>query len=137
MSSPKLIIYNLAILFDILHEINEKINYKIIKISNIDELNKYQKDEKKNYLVISNIKFKNYIKFNYLIIENKPVKLNTLIEKINLLFLKSNYSEQSKIEINDYTLNINSRELIKLNNYLKLTQKEVEIIIFLNDTKKK
>ena len=57
--------------------------------------------------------------------------MNTLIDKINILLLKNKYSDQEKIKINNYTLDINSRELIKHSEKLKLTQKETEIILFL------
>ena len=132
MFKSKLIIYNSNTLFDILYEIREIINYILIKISKIEELNNIIDVEDSNYLLISDKKIKKLIKINHLIIKNKPLKITSLLEKINISLLKNNYSGQSKLKINNYSLNLNSRELIKNERSLKLTQKEVEVIVYLN-----
>ena len=136
MFKSKLIIYNSNTLFDILYEIREKINYILIKTSKIEELNNIIDVEDSNYLLISDKKIKKLIKINHLIIKNKPFKITSLLEKINISLLKNNYSGQSNLKINNYSLNINSRELIKNERSLKLTQKEVEVIVYLNDSDK-
>ena len=136
MFKSKLIIYNSNTLFDILYEIREKINYILIKISKIEELNNIIDVEDSNYLLISDKKIKKLIKINHLIIKNKPFKITSLLEKINISLLKNNYSGQSNLKINNYSLNINSRELIKNERSLKLTQKEVEVIVYLNNSDK-
>ena len=136
MFKSKLIIYNSNTLFDILYEIREKINYNLIKISKIEELNNIIDVEDNNYLLISDKKIKNLLKINHLIIKNKPFKITSLLEKINISLLKNNYSGQSNLKINNYSLNINSRELIKNERSLKLTQKEVEVIVYLNNSDK-
>jgi len=132
MFKSKLIIYNSNTLFDILYEIREKINYILIKISKIEEINNIIDVEDNNYLLISDKKIKKLIKINHLIVKNKPFKITSLLEKINISLLKNNYSGQSNLKINNYSLNINSRELIKNERSLKLTQKEVEVIVYLN-----
>ena len=134
MFKSKLIIYNSNTLFDILYEIREKINYILIKISKIEELNNIIDVEDNNYLLISDKKIKKLIKINHLIIKNKPFKITSLLEKINISLLKNNYSGQSNLKINNYSLNINSRELIKNERSLKLTQKEIEVIVYLNNS---
>jgi DNA-binding response OmpR family regulator len=48
--------------------------------------------------------------------------------------LKFNY--QTKININGYELNLNSKFLSKNSLKLKLTEKETEIILYLHETKK-
>ena len=136
MFKSKLIIYNSNTLFDILYEIREKINYNLIKMSKIEELNNIIDVEDSNYLLISDKKIKKLIKINHLIIKNKPFKITSLLEKINISLLKNNYSGQSNLKINNYSLNINSRELIKNERSLKLTQKEVEVIVYLNNSHK-
>ena len=136
MFKSKLIIFNLNTLFDILYEIREKINYNLIKISKIEELSNIIDVEDNNYLLISDKKIKNLLKINHLFIKNKPFKITSLLEKINISLLKNNYSGQSNLKINNYSLNINSRELIKNERSLKLTQKEVEVIVYLNDSDK-
>ena len=134
MFKSKLIIYNSNTLFDILYEIREKINYILIKISKIEELNNIIDVEDSNYLLISDKKIKKLIKINHLFIKNKPFKITSLLEKINISLLKNNYSGQSNLKINNYSLNINSRALIKNERSLKLTQKEVEVIVYLNNS---
>ena len=55
-----------------------------------------------------------------------------MVEKINIFSLKFNFKSQSKIEVNDYVVDINERKITKNNNELKLTEREIEIILFLN-----
>ena len=50
--------------------------------------------------------------------------------------LKQRFSFQSNINIKNYTLNLNSRVISRNENELKLTEREIEIILFLNDKKK-
>ena len=49
--------------------------------------------------------------------------------------IKNKYSSQSKILINNYTLDLNSKLISKDKKNLKLTEREMEIIIFLNENK--
>ena len=58
-----------------------------------------------------------------------------LIDKININLLKQKYNFQSNININGYNLNFNSRTISKNNTELKLTEKEIEIILFLKEQK--
>ena len=46
------------------------------------------------------------------------------------------YDFQSNINIKNYSLNLNSRVISRNKNELKLTEREIEIILFLNDKKK-
>ena len=45
------------------------------------------------------------------------------------------YDFQSNINIKEYTLNINSRVVSSKNNKLKLTEREIEILLFLKKQK--
>jgi len=51
--------------------------------------------------------------------------------------MKLRFNYQSKIGVKDYELNLNSKFFIKGNLSLKLTEREIEIILYLNDNKKK
>ena len=64
-----------------------------------------------------------------------PIQINNLIEKINIKLIKQKYNNQSYVKISNYILNLNSRIISKNNNSLKLTEKEINIILFLNDHK--
>ena len=58
-----------------------------------------------------------------------------LLEKINIEFLKKNFNEQSEIIIGFYKLNLNSREMMNKDLKLKLTEKEINSIIYLSKAK--
>ena len=65
-----------------------------------------------------------------------PIKINKLIEIVNVEFLKLQFNDQSQININNYIINLNSRELSFKDVKLKLTEKEVNTIIYLSKIKK-
>ena len=125
-----------------LDEIKENLSFKVIKYENIGEFIKLENFDLKNSLFISesyqklllnkNIDEKNLLNFN-----NFPLQLNKLIELINIQLIKLRFNYQSKINIKGYELNLNSKFFSKDNLSLKLTEKEIEIILYLNDTKAK
>ena len=65
-----------------------------------------------------------------------PFNIYDLVEKINTELIKKKYNDQSFIKILNYTLDINSRIISNDSGSLKLTEREVDIILFLNDHKK-
>tara|TARA_Y100001958_G_C21205807_1_gene531921 strand:- start:515 stop:1075 length:561 start_codon:yes stop_codon:yes gene_type:complete len=128
MISKTLIIYEYQILYEILSEIKEHLNFKILYV----DRNKYKElklDKIENYLIISPKKSQN-IKSN-LILENLPLKLEKLIQIININFLRTNFLKKSEINVGKYKLDLNSREIILNKLSLGLTEKETEIIIFI------
>ena len=133
MIIQNLLIYDFDELFEILIEIEKEINYKVLKILEKD-LSKIVENFGENYLLITNKK-KNEIK-NQLLVENRPIRLNKLIEKINIAFLKLNFNQQSEKKIGRYLIDINSRELKFNKSSLKLTEKESDLIIYLFEAKK-
>ena len=72
----------------------------------------------------------NHLK-NSFVLENLPIKLDKLIQIININFLKTNFIKKSDVKIGKYKLDLNSRKIILDNLRLSLTEKEVEIIIFI------
>ena len=129
MKTKKLIIFNFKELYHIFKELSLELNFEIIEISNEVMLNK-DIEYSSNYLIISKDNKLNLQ--NQIIIENFPIKLSKLVEKINIEFLKIQFSNQSQIKINKYIINLNSREMILDNIKLKLTEKEVNTIVFLS-----
>ena len=123
-----LIIYDYQILFEILNEIKEYLNFEIIK-SNKNEFNSIKFDQISNYLIISSKKQKNFD--NCLVIEKVPIKLEKVIEYININFLKNKFSDQSDLKIGKYKLDLNSRKIIFNNIALNLTERETNLIIFI------
>ena len=65
-----------------------------------------------------------------------PLTVYDLVEKINTELIKQKYNDQSFIKILNYSLDINSRIISNDSDRLKLTEREVDIILFLNDQKK-
>lgn len=86
-------------------------------------------DKQNNQLFLNNKINKN----NILIIDELPIKIEKLIDKINSQLIKQNYNLQSKLEIKNYTLNLNSRVISNNQNELKLTEREIDIILFLTN----
>ena len=130
MSLKTLIIYNSPILFEIFEEIKENLNFDIIKF-NEKKMDQSYLDSFENYVIIS--KHENSIKnCNVLSV---PSKIDKILEQINIWFLGSKFSSQSKIKIGDYFLNLNSRQISKTGNILNLTEKETELILFIKTNK--
>ena len=138
MIMQNIFIINYNSLYEILDEIKENLSFKIIKLENEEDFIKTQDLHITNFLIISktnhklllnkNITPKNFLDFNDL-----PLSLKKLLEKINIKLIKLKFSQQSKIIIKDYELNLNSKFLFKGGLNLKLTEKEIEIILYLND----
>ena len=129
MDKQNLIIFKHNSFYSIMKELEENLNLNIFEAPNEKILNKFKVDLK-NYLIISSNKINNIN--NQFVLENTPIKLNKLIERFNILFLKVNFIEKSEFNIGKYKIDLNSRELISKNNILKLTEKETNIIIYLS-----
>ena len=129
-------------LYEILDEIKENLSFKVIKFENKEDFKKNNNHDKINFLTISknnhklllnnNMTDKNLLNFNDL-----PLSLKKLLELINIELIKLKFNHQSKINIKDYELNLNSKYFTKGNLNLKLTEKEIEIVLYLNNTKTK
>jgi hypothetical protein len=132
MNSRILIIYEYQILYQILNEISESLNFEITQ-SNSKDLKELKYDPKNNYLIVSKKKIEG-IK-NSLILENVPIKFEKLIEIINIKFLKNKFLDQSNIKIGEYDLDLNSRKISYGDKILNLTERETNLIIFIKDEK--
>ena len=132
MNNQTLFIYESSSLFNIFKEIEDYLNFKIVNLTK-KEMSKTNFKDYKDYLILS---FKDLNLPNTILIDNFPVKFSKLLEKINISFLKKNFNDQSNIIISKYTININSREMILQNQKLKLTEKEINMIIYLSKSKK-
>ena len=132
MNSKTLIIYDYQILFEILNEISESLNFKIIQ-SNKEEYNDLKLNFKNDHLVISQKKIQGLN--NVLILEEKPIKLRKLLEIININLLKNKFYKQSNIKIGKYSLDLNSRKIFLRDKNLDLTERETNLIVFINERK--
>ena len=132
MNSRILIIYEYQILYQVLNEISESLNFEITQ-SNEKDFKEFNYDQKNNYLIISEKKIEG-VK-NSLILDNLPIKFEKLIEIINIKFLKNKFLDQSHIKIGEYNLDLNSRKISFGNKSLNLTERETNLIIFIKDKK--
>jgi len=133
VSNQNLIIYKFNSLYHILEELDLDLNFKIIFVDSENSLNKMIKNLS-NYLIISNKKYSDIN--NQFILVNTPINMFKLLEIINIEFLKIHYNSQSKVKINNYTIDLNSREMLKDNITLKLTEKEINTITYLSKSEK-
>ena len=133
MSTQNLIIYKFKSLYHILEELGLDLNFKTFFIDNDKSL----KDKVKihsNCLIISNRKYLDID--NQFVLKNTPIKILKLVEKINIEFLRLQFNNQSQVKIKNYTIDLNSREIIRNNNRLKLTEKEINTISYLSKSDK-
>ena len=61
-----------------------------------------------------------------------PIDILSFREILNILLTKYNFFKKSKIIINDYEIDSNQRVIIKNKKKVKLTEKELELILTLN-----
>ena len=87
-----------------------------------------------NYLIISNKKYPNID--NQYVLENIPINIFNLVEKLNIEFLKLQFNNQSEVKVKNYTIDLNSREMLANNTRLKLTEKEINTITYLSKSNK-
>ena len=130
------------------------VNYKIIsdikfKYNNQDPLvrviflEQLQLPEIKKYLIenvptIFLLKNKDFLKKNELTLLQfhlslfMPIEILSFKEILNILLIKYNFFHKSRIIINNYEIDSNQRYIIKNNTKIKLTEKELELILTLN-----
>ena len=135
MNKQSLIVYNLPTLFNILNEIKDNLNFDIFNFNDNAELVNIDNNKYGNYLILTqkNIESQNLNKL--IILEKVPVRIDQLLDKININLIKQKYNFQSEINVKNYIINLNTREMFGNNKTLKLTEKEIEIILFLNESK--
>ena len=131
-------IVEIPILHEMLEEIKsllsfESVNFQSTKeFLNSDNFNIITVSHKNNKRLLSStiVDIKNLI-----LIDDIPVKLEQLLDTINIRLIKENYNLQSELNIKNYSLNLNSRVISFQNVNLKLTEREIDLILFLNGKK--
>ena len=130
-------------LFNILHEVNHLFEFEMFNYGNYkDFIEKFQPNITQNSVIIFKkdnntlLQKKDLIKSKILVFDSLPLSLEKIIDQINTCLIKQKYYSQSKFAINSYNLDLNSKIFSDKNHRLKLTEKETEIILFLNKDKK-
>ena len=65
---------------------------------------------------------------------NCPFQLNNFVERINVIFLKNKFLNNSNLNILNYEINLNSKEILRDGQKLKLTEREINFILFLKNS---
>ena len=139
--TQKLYILNIPEIEKIFNEIKEYITFEVLgskKIKDLVEKLENDKDILLNSIVLIDKKDAKSIegkidenKICYL--PNLPFKILYLLEQINVKFIQQVYISHSDINVKNYALDLNARILKKNNQELKLTEREIEAIIFLQN----
>jgi hypothetical protein len=140
MIKQNIVIINFNSLYEILDEIKENLSFQIKQYDNEENFFKDNNSDAKNSLIILKHNQKlllNKENNNFLILKDPPFLIVKLVELINIQLIKLRFNLKSKININGYELNLNSKFFSKKNTTLKLTEKEIEIILYLSENKKK
>ena len=153
-------IVGIPTLNDILEEMNNILSFKTTNFNNIDDFLNLVDVEGKNksniHLITPLINKDFFVKKKLLNKKNifffcqkniqvdidadynilrYPMDIHVLIEKINIQLIKNKYNFQSKLKVKNYFIDLNSRTISNNNNTLKLTEREIDIIFFLNENK--
>ena len=153
MSNIDFSIFGSTTFSSILHELefNKILNFNsllkfkdkkiIVKILFVDNL---KVKEVKSYLlqnepIILFLNHKNYLKDNDLrlldfhVSLELPIEILSFKEILNILITKYSFFKKSKIMVNNYEIDSNERSISKQKIKVKLTEKELELILALND----
>ena len=143
MFNQKLYIINLPNFYDIISELQEQIGYEVSKFDSKEIFfDKYKKESifiENSILVVHEKEYNFFVKDineHQIIKFIPPVNIFTFTENLNVRFIQKKYQDQSNINVKGFFLDINSRELKKGKSCLKLTERETDMILFLNNSKK-
>ena len=120
-------------MYHILKEIELDLNFNILFADNENILSDKIKNFN-NYLIITDREYSNIS--HQFVLNDIPVNISKFVEKINIEFLKAQFISQSEVKVNSYIIDLNSREMSAKNIKLKLTEKEINTIIFLSKSNK-
>ena len=157
MFKQNISIIGIPILYNIFQEIKDNLTFEISNFKNIDSFVKFSSEKKyndKNNIIVTTISNKNFFFKKKIDLKNiiflsqeddnqdednnifqHPIDIYTLIEKINIQLIKQKYNFQSKIKVKNYLMDLNSRIIANNKKSLKLTEREMDIILFLIEKK--
>ena len=142
MFSQSVSIVKFSPLYNILKEIEDLFKFQINNYKTYDdflnEVNTNHSLFSKSIILVNKQKdklfFQNKVNNNaILVFDEFPIKIEKLIDTINIQLIKQKYNFQSKINIKNYVLNFNSRIISNKEIELKLTEREIDIILHLNE----
>ena len=131
--------------FENIFNTNNKLNYNqkeiIVKILFVENL---KVKDVKNYLLVNEpvvlfLHYKDYLKKNdinlldFQVSLETPVEILSFKEILNILITKYNFLKKSKIIIKGYEIDSNERSITKKKIKVKLTEKELDLILALRN----
>jgi hypothetical protein len=108
----------------------------VIEKLRLIEVKKYFLENIPTIFLINN---KDYLKKNKLSLQEfhvalfAPIEILSFKEILNILLIKYNFFKKSKIIINNYEIDSNQRVIIKKGIKVRLTEKELNLILILNE----
>ena len=123
---------------NILNHSDKKILVRILFAENL-KIKEIKNHLLENEPLILFLNYKDYVKKNNLklldfhVSLELPIEILSFKEILNILISKYNFSKKSKIIIKDYEIDSNERSIAKQKVKVKLTEKELELILALNN----
>ena len=138
MDKPSINIIEFKELYNILLELNSITHFKINYYNNESEILQLEESKKINInysTIILKKPSKKINEKNVIIFEKLPNRIDKILDKINIHLIKQKYNLQSNLKIGEYSLDLNSRTIFKNQKKLNLTEREIDILIFLSKQK--
>ena len=141
MTKPFVSIVEISALHDVLAEIKSLFSFHIFNFINTKDFLHQRNNNNLNVLssIIISKKSNNFllsskaINSKDLILIDAPIRIDQLIDKINIFLIKKKYEFQSQLNIKNYIVNLNTKTISDNLNSLKLTEREIDIILFLKE----
>jgi len=138
MDKPSINIIEFKELYNILLELDSETHFKINYYNSESDILKLVENKKIN-INYSTIILKKPLKKikgkNVIIFDKLPIRIDKILDIINIHLIKQKYDLQSDLKIKDYSLDLNSRTISKNKKKLNLTEREIDILIFLSKQK--
>ena len=138
MDKPSINIIEFKELYNILLELDSITHFKINYYNSESEILKLEESKKINInysTIILKKPSKKINEKNVIVFEELPNRIDKIIDKINIHLIKQKYNLQSNVKIGEYSLDLNSRTIFKNQKKLNLTEREIDILIFLSKQK--
>ena len=141
MTKPFVSIVEISVLHDVLAEIKSLFSFHIFNFINTNDFLHQRNNDNLNILssIIISKKNNNFllsskaINSKDLILIDSPIRIDQLLDKINIFLIKKKYEFQSQLNIKNYIVNLNTKTISNNLNSLKLTEREIDIILFLKE----
>ena len=138
MDKPSINIIEFKELYNILLELDSITHFKINYYNSESEILQLEESKKINInysTIILKKPSKKINEKNVIVFEELPNRIDKIIDKINIHLIKQKYNLQSNVKIGEYSLDLNSRTIFKNQKKLNLTEREIDILIFLSKQK--